>query len=88
MEASGIEFPGNEELQAKFLGELAAFARKDRYLFVVWYIPIDYVKLLPERLPPELEVQKIWMYAGLLDSELRPEPAWEVWRAEFAAGLR
>jgi hypothetical protein len=79
---NGINFPGNQALQAAFLKDLIAFAQADKYLFVVWFVPIDYEKLL-EKLPDgdNKTAAYIWVNAGLLDSDLNPKPAWRIWQS-------
>ena len=79
-EVLGVQFPGNEALQEAFLKDLLTFAKEDNYLFVVWFVPVDYEKLLG-KLPDTAnnEAAKIWVNAGLLDSDLNPKPAWELW---------
>jgi hypothetical protein len=81
---NGINFPGNEALQAAFLKDLIASAQADEYLFVVWFVPIDYEKLL-EKLPDSdnKTAAYIWVNAGLLDSNLNPKPAWSIWQSLF-----
>lgn len=76
----GVDFPGTEELQTAFLKDLIEFSKMDQYLFVVWFVLVDYEKLL-EKLPAttNTEAAKIWVNAGLLDSDLNPKPAWEFW---------
>jgi hypothetical protein len=78
---NGINFPGNEALQAAFLKDLIQIAKDDQYLFVIWFVPVDYEKLL-EKLPDgdNKTAAYIWVNAGLLDSNLQPKPAWNIWQ--------
>jgi hypothetical protein len=80
-EVFGVRFPGNEELQEAFLNDLLAFAKEDNYFFVVWFVPVDYEKLL-RKLPETTNTQAahIWVNAGLFDSNLNPKGAWELWQ--------
>ena len=72
-----FSFPGGETLQDQFLGELVQTARSNDYLFVVWFIPVDY------DLIPNMPVEgQIWTFNGLLDSSLQPKPAWTTWQTE------
>lgn len=73
-----ILFPGNEALQRDFLRDLIATATRDRYLFVVWFVPIDYERLL-EQAPDLPEESHIWVNAGLFDRQQRAKPAWQEW---------
>jgi hypothetical protein len=77
----GIDFPGNPELQTAFLEDLIDEAVHERYLFVVWFVPVDYTKLLEKlgAMGAGAEWMKIWVHAGLFDAELRPKPVFEVW---------
>ncbi len=89
----GIDFPGTAELQTAFLTDLIDEAVHQRYLFVVWFVPVDYTKLLAklDALGAGAEWMKIWVHAGLWDAELQPKPAFGVWprwrsQAAIAAG--
>lgn len=73
-----IPFSGDKERQRQFLRDLIDTAKNDRYLFVVWFIAVDYDRLL-EKLFGASELQKIWVNTGLFDSNLNPKPAWEEW---------
>jgi hypothetical protein len=81
-EVFGVKFPGDEALQEAFLKDLLTFAKEDNYLFVVWFVPVDYEKLL-EKLPDSdnTEAATIWVNAGLWDSNLNPKPAWNIWQS-------
>jgi hypothetical protein len=80
LDSSGVRFTGDPERQATFLRDLIAIAHRDRYLFVVWFVPIDYDRLYA-KLPKGSEWKKMWLHAGLLDKDLRAKPAWAVWQA-------
>jgi hypothetical protein len=86
LESVGLQFSGNPERQASFLRDLLDAAMRDRYAFLVWFVPVDYDRLLA-KLKDAGEWKRIWMHAGLFDSDLRPKPAWAVWR-EFVAAAR
>ncbi|MFO1039733.1 MAG: hypothetical protein U1E45_23065 [Geminicoccaceae bacterium] len=75
---SGLRFPGDEALQAAFLGDLVRTAREDGYLFVIWFITVDYERLL-DKLPGAAEWMRIWAYTGLYASDLTPKPALGAW---------
>ncbi len=77
---SGLFFRGDEETQRLFLRDLISTAKRDSYLFVVWFVPIDYDALL-EKLPPEFDWTRIWVNTGLLDRNLNPKPAYFEWFA-------
>jgi hypothetical protein len=75
-----LHIKGDVQLQAKYVKELFEIADRDHYLFVIWFLPIDYDKLYA-RMPPGSEVMQLWRNIGLLDGDLRPKPAWETWKA-------
>ncbi len=75
---TGLHFPGDEFLQEQFLRDLVATAHKDRYLFIVWFVPVDYPALL-EKIGIADEAVHIWEFAGLHDRNLVPKRAWGVW---------
>lgn len=79
---NNINFTGNEALQEAFLKDLIHFAKEDNYLYLIWFVPVDYEKLLA-KLPKadNATVAEIWVNAGLLDSDLNPKPAWAVWQS-------
>jgi hypothetical protein len=74
----GIRLPGNADQQLQFVTDLVAVARRDEYLFVIWFITVDYEKLLAQ-MPGATEVMWIWTYTGLFDSGLNPKPALSAW---------
>jgi hypothetical protein len=76
----GIPFPGNQTLQRRFLRDLIAEARREQYLFVVWFIAIDYERLQRALGAGPDHAGWIWANTGLFDSRLRPKPAWAEWR--------
>ncbi len=79
--SAGLTFNGNPQTQTRFLQDLIAAAKRDNYLFVVWFVPIDY-----ERLLDKLKVgeeKNIWVNTGLYGADLQPKPAWPVWMDFF-----
>jgi hypothetical protein len=80
--AYGIDFSGDEAWQEVFLKDLIQIAKEDQFLFVIWFVPVDYDRLL-DKLPngDNAEAAKIWVNAGLFDSSLTPKPAWAVWQS-------
>ncbi|MGS0755409.1 hypothetical protein ACVBEH_12355 [Roseateles sp. GG27B] len=72
---------GDAVLQASYVRELAQYAERDNYLFVVWFLAVDYDRLY-ERMggdKPDNEVNLLWRNIGLWDGELRPKPALAEW---------
>jgi hypothetical protein len=77
---------GDVGLQTRYVRELAQTARRDNYLFVVWFLAVDYDRLY-ERLggdKPGNEVNLLWRNIGLWDGEMRPKPALREWQAALA----
>jgi hypothetical protein len=79
--AGGIDFGGDPGLQAQFLADLVAEARAQDWPFVVWFVAADYTRLYRalETQGAAAEWMKIWMHAGLWDSDLAPKPALAGW---------
>jgi hypothetical protein len=74
----GINLPGTADEQLQFVKDLVAVAKRDDYLFVIWFIAVDYEKLLA-KMPGVSEVMWIWTYTGLFDSGLNAKPALSAW---------
>ena len=81
----GLHMRGDAALQAAYVRELADTARRDRYLFVVWFLAIDYDRLYDRHLKGD-EVSRLWKNIGLIDGDLVPKPAWEEWQRALAGG--
>ena len=86
LKQGNLRFAGSDNLQAAFARDVLQAAVRDRYAFVVWFIPVDYDRLFA-KLPPGSEWKSIWMHAGFFDKDLRPKPAWSVWQ-NFAQDMR
>lgn len=87
LESAGVDFRGDVKLQEAFLRDLMDEAIRDRYLFVVWFVPIDYTRLMDKfrSLGRHDEWMNIWVNAGLYDAQLQPKPAlaaWQLWRRQ------
>ncbi|MCA9838847.1 MAG: hypothetical protein KC422_18165 [Trueperaceae bacterium] len=78
---NNVNFTGDEALQAAFLKDLIRFAKEDSYLYLIWFVPVDYEKLLA-KLPQgdTATVAEIWVNTGLFDSDLKPKLAWRTWQ--------
>lgn len=75
-----LDIKGDAGLQAAYVKELFEISSRDRYAFVIWFLAIDYDKLYA-KMPPGSEVMQLWRNIGLLDGDLHPKPAWEIWKA-------
>lgn len=77
---------GDPSLQARYVKELAQFAERDQYLFVVWFLAVDYDRLY-ERMggdKPDNEANLMWRNIGLWDGEMKPKPALAEWKRALA----
>ncbi len=79
---AGLEFAGDERLQADFLRDIAATAVEDDYLFFIWFVPVDFDKLY-DAIPGFPDFGRIWVDSGLFDENFEPKPAWSVWLEAF-----
>jgi len=75
-----IKMKGNSLLQKQYVRDLVKIARRDAYLFVVWFLPIDYDALY-EKLPVGDGTNRIWRNIGLFDKNLKPRPALKYWQS-------
>jgi hypothetical protein len=71
---------GSASLQKQYIEDLARIAVKDDYLFVVWFLVIDYDALY-KKLPEGDGSNRIWRNIGFLDAKLEPKPAWDSWQS-------
>ena len=74
-----LHFNGDEELQSAFTRDLVEITTSDDYLFVVWFVPVDYPRLL-DQMGAELDNPAwIWVYSGLWAGPGEPKPALQEW---------
>jgi hypothetical protein len=68
--------------------DLAAIARRDKYLFVVFFLAVDYDGLMA-KLPTGDGSMALWKSTGFFDKDLRPKRAWahycQAWLGRNAA---
>ncbi len=74
-----LHFNGNEELQRAFTRDLVEITTADGYLFVVWFVPVDYPRLLDQMGAESGNPGWIWVYAGLWQDPQTPKPALDEW---------
>ncbi len=74
-----LEMEGSEKLQKAYVEDLGKIAERDDYLFVVWFLAIDYDELY-KKIPEGDGSNKIWRNIGFLDGKLRPKPGWKSWQ--------
>ncbi|MBI2871475.1 MAG: hypothetical protein HYY14_07215 [Candidatus Omnitrophica bacterium] len=83
----GLKMYGDEKTQADYVRDLGRFARRDGWLFVTWFLAVDYDALFEKMSGvPGSEANLIWRNIGFFDSSLRPKLGWEEWRAVLAGG--
>ena len=77
-----LKMYGNSDDQAAYVHDLIRLARRDDYLFVVWFLAVDYDRLY-EKMPQNAatEVNLLWRNIGLYDGNLKPKQALKEWRA-------
>ena len=79
LDVFGLNLHGDGELQAQYLKDLARIAEQDEYLFVIWFLMVDYDRLY-KYIPDPYGIMKLWRNTGLWDSNLKPKPAWAIWK--------
>lgn len=77
-----LDMQGSPALQERYVAELAEFARRDDYLFTVFFLSVDYDRLA-EKLPQMSEVLELWKHTGFFDQNLEPKPAWKAYRSNW-----
>ena len=82
--AEKIRLQGTPDLQAAYVRDLARYAARDRYLFVVYYLPIDIGPLLRTLPASESAAASMWRENGFFDANMKPKPALEEWRRILA----
>jgi len=75
----GVNLEGSGGRQREYVEDLARIARRDGYLFVVWFLASDYDALY-EKLPEGDGSNRIWRNIGFFDANRRPKAAWEAWK--------
>jgi hypothetical protein len=81
-----LQLKGDIDLQTQYVRELAQFAERDDYLFVVWFLAVDYDRLF-ERMGGATaanDVNLLWRNIGLWTGDVKPKPAWEEWKRAVA----
>jgi len=80
-----IQLGGSEELQVRYIQELASISRRDDYLFVIWYFSTDITNLI-ETMGEAGESVLLWRENGLVDKDFNSKPALQTW-SDAAAGM-
>lgn len=78
--AEKIKLHGTPDLQSAYVRDLARYASRDRYLFVVYYLPIDIGPLLRTLPASASAAASMWRENGFFDANMKPKPALEEWR--------
>ena len=80
----GIEMTGTEAAQKDYLLDLARYAQHDGYLFVIYYLSVDIGAILDTLPESQRAAANMWRHNGLLDGDLTPKPALDVWKSIVA----
>ena len=77
----GLHMHGSEQLQVDFTRDLLDITRRDDYLFVIWFLVVDYDRLY-EKMPKDASTEAfvLWRNLGFFDKDLHPKPAWAEWQ--------
>ncbi|MGQ8367329.1 hypothetical protein [Glaciecola sp. 1036] len=78
-----LKMNGSEKLQQRYLTDLVEFAKQDNYLFVVWFMTVDYEKLF-EDLKVDNDAYLLWQNIGFFNQHLEPKLAWSTWQEMLA----
>lgn len=73
----GIKMQGSPELQSLYVEDLAQIAKRDGYLFVMFFLSVDY-DVLAGKLG--IDFMKFWEHSGFFDKNLKPKPAWDAYQ--------
>ncbi len=74
-----LKMDANPDLQRAYVTDLAAIARRENYLFTVFFLSVDCDALM-SKLPAEAAANGLWTHCGFLDKQLREKPAWQAYR--------
>lgn len=77
----GIPLLSNQKDQTKFLEMIFRNAAEHDFVFVINWVPIDFDKMIPKIPAAFRGIAKAWVHSGLLDKNLKPKPAFKVWKA-------
>lgn len=84
-----LKLKGDLYLQASYVRELAQQAERNNYLFVIWFLAVDYDRLY-ERMSntPDNEVNLLWRNIGLWSGDVKPKPGWAEWQSALAGQVQ
>ena len=71
----GLDMKGDEAWQNQYVSELAEQARRDHYLFTVFFLAVDCDALMKQLKTGD--DGGLWTHTGFFDEHLRQKPAWE-----------
>ena len=78
----GLKLNGTEELQNEYITNLASFARKDHYLFSVFFLAVDCVPLM-KKIQADAGAGSLWTHTGFFDQNLQEKPAWRGYQSAW-----
>jgi hypothetical protein len=85
LQSWGLQMKGSEAAQKDYVSDLARYAKRDGYLFAIYYFPVDIGPLIETLPEPVAELTSMWGENGLIDAEFKPKPALGVWKSILAA---
>lgn len=85
----GLKMSGTAELQSQYIADLAEISRRDGYLFVMFFLSVDYDELAKKLGIP---LMAFWEHTGFFDKNLKPKKAWDTyqqaWLGQMASKSR
>lgn len=73
----GLDMAANADYQSLYVEDLAKIAKRDGFLFAVFFLAIDYDEL---RRKLKLPAMELWEHSGFFDEHLKPKPAWSAYQ--------
>lgn len=85
LESVDLWMYGDEQRQLDFVRDLIDYSQRDEYLFVVWFVPVDYEQFLIDLGANAKEIMQVWVNTGLFRPDLAPKLAWQEWQDRVPA---
>jgi hypothetical protein len=73
----GLDMSANHAHQSQYVEDLAKISQRDGYLFVVFFLAVDYDELSRKLKVPAMA---LWEHSGFFDKNLKPKPAWAAYQ--------
>jgi hypothetical protein len=72
-----LRMSGSPELQSQYIADLAEISKRDGYVFVMFFLSVDYDELARKLGIP---LMVFWERAGFFDKYLKPKQAWNTYQ--------